>query len=157
MKRTLLRRKTPLRSNVLRVEGRRFVLSSALHSGRSPTRSKTKHARRLRAPEYMAWVKTLLCYVRAIAAIDFPGTDRITPCGGPVEADHAGSKMTEGDGTRAYDATCIPMCCRHHRERHDFSGTFRAFDQAMMRTFLSAAIGVTQAKARDAGVDVPSC
>jgi hypothetical protein len=147
MKRTPLKRKTPLRaSRVLRVDGSHFMMTQPPHVKR-----KTKHARRERAPAYMAWVKTLPCYVVALR-LTFA-----TPCRGVVEADHAGSKMSEGDGLRAYDHTCIPLCTGHHRERHDFCGTFEAFDQQQMRVFLSTAIAHTRLTAMNQGVEVPLC
>jgi hypothetical protein len=139
MKRAPLKRRAPLRPRVSKFAPR--------------SRGKTKHARRERGWEYMAWVKTQPCYVTTIVT----ASDLVTWCSGGIEADHAGSKTLKGDGLRARDATCIPLCARHHRERHGFSGTFRSFDQIMMRSFLEVAIMATQRTAGLAGVEVPTC
>jgi hypothetical protein len=58
-------------------------------------------------------------------------------CSGPIEADHAGRR---GLSRKADDRTCIAICRLHHRQRTDFSGPFKTWDQAQMRTFLEDAI-----------------
>ena len=155
MKRSPLKRKKPLRArsafDTLMITGK---LPSELR--RKPKR-KTKHARRPRAVPYMRWVKTQSCMVLVLEALVRGSFDTKPECWGPIEADHAGSKMKQGDGTRAHDATCIPMCKRHHAHRENFTGVFKSFKQADMRSFLATAIQYTQNLARSHGVEVPTC
>lgn len=94
---------------------------------RKPMRAtgKTKYRARPRDLEYMRWVKRQPCAARSV--------DAWINCAGPVEADHAGRR---GLGRKAPDATCIPLCSTHHRQRTDFSGVFRTWDQARMRAWL---------------------
>lgn len=121
MKRSPLKRKTPLRSRSKR----------------------TKYARRPRALGYMQWVKTQPCSVRGNGE-----------CGGPVEADHAGAR---GIGQKAPDATCIPLCRKHHRERTDMHGCFADLGAQAMRIWCDQQIEWTQRDARESGIEVPSC
>lgn len=102
---------------------------------RSPMKrgkSKSKYATRERDVDFMLWVKTLPC----LGA-------RFSPCEGPVEADHAGSR---GLGQKCPDDECIPLCTKHHRERTDFSGTFKTWNKPMMRSFLETGIANTKAQ-----------
>lgn len=130
---------------------------------RKPTK-RTKHARRERAPdEWFAFVKGLPCFVQVLARLDValdrwsanPG--EITPCYGPIEADHMGDRFKDGDGTRAHDSTCGPMCHGHHMERHDFAGTFKRYTRDDMRAFLSTCVQWTQNTAKERGIAVPAC
>lgn len=90
----------------------------------------TKYSRRDRDFDFMAFVKQGPC----IAA-------GMSPCEGEIEADHAGRR---GLGMKASDDTCIGLCTLHHRQRTDFSGPFRSWDQAQMRAWLEAAIAETR-------------
>jgi len=66
-----------------------------------------------------------------------------TPCYGNIEADHAGRR---GIGQKADDRTCIPLCRNHHRERTDFSGTFKGWTQNGMRIWLNIMISRHQTR-----------
>lgn len=111
MKRTPLRRSTPLRRKAWRKQ-----------------RGDTKYRRRPRDGAYMGWVRWQSCCARVFAQ---------TPCYGNVEADHAGRR---GIGQKADDRTCIPLCRNHHRERTDFSGAFKGWTQNGMRVWLNIMI-----------------
>jgi hypothetical protein len=109
-----LRRKTPLRR-----------------------KSKTsKYARRPRDLPYMKLVHRLPCIVR-----EFGLTAYVTTCYGRIEADHMGRRAF---GQKADDKTCVAICAKHHRERHDRKGTFEDFTKTMMREFCDWAIARTQ-------------
>lgn len=114
-------------------------------------RRSTKYSRRERDLEFMRFVKRQPCFVRvlsplALAAelrpVVMPTSVLATPCGGPVEADHMGER---GIGQKADDKTCAPLCQKHHRERHDHSGTFRPLTKAELRAWRARAIEHTQA------------
>lgn len=109
MKRTALRRKTPLKRKPMR-RGKR----------------KNKYARRERDMAYMGWVRNRVCSMMQMGAwlmmrgepegerllalwqgpLDFDG------CRGQIEAHHAGDRAY---GHKSEDAATIPMCERHHR------------------------------------------
>lgn len=127
MKRTPLQRRTPMRRT----------------QQRAP-RQRTKYRSRPRETDYMLGVKRLPC-----AALLVPGHR----CTGPIEADHAGPR---GIGRKAHDSTVIPLCQQAHRERTDFSGPFRGWDQAQMREFLAGRIIQTQRFMRARGWTIPT-
>lgn len=119
MKRTPLKRKTPLRSRSSKVQQSaapcgdvKPLKRPGLKRSRIAPRSKTgRYARRDRQREYMLWVKTQPCLV----------------CGRkPTEAAHTGSR---GFGQKAPDQFVIPLCPDHHRHRRD------ALDVAGARRF----------------------
>lgn len=116
MIRSPLKRRTPL-ARTGRVKARRS----------SPRRSD-----RVRDPAFLDWVHTQPCSAR-----DVPGHR----CAGPIEADHMGERPA---GRKADDLTCAAMCRQGHRERTDFSGPFRSFDQAQMRAFLAESMRTTR-------------
>jgi hypothetical protein len=119
MKRTPLRRGAPLRRGV------------GIRAFRS-----TKRRRRPPINDYVRWVWCQPCCARDIAT---------TPCYERVEADHAGRR---GYGQKASHDTCIPLCRNHHRERGTFSGTFKMWDQAMMRAWLERMVARHQSAYR---------
>jgi hypothetical protein len=125
-----LTRKTPLRRSPIR-------------------RGKVKSAYRLRPRDigYMLEVKRLPCVVRSWGTVlDVVFVSRMptpTTCEGRVEADHAG---TRAFGRKSADDTVISLCRKHHRERTDYSGTFRGWTKADMRGWCDWAIGRTQAE-----------
>jgi hypothetical protein len=108
------------------------------------SKTKTSYAKRPRFRDYMLFVKRLPCSAIAI--------DADSKCEGPIEADHAGRR---GIGQKAHDSTVIPMCSKHHRERHSFSGAFKTWDQDKMRTWLAQRVWLTQRIAMGRGVVVP--
>jgi len=91
----------------------------------------TKHSRRERDFGYMADVKQLRCLMA--------GNGR---CEGVVEADHAGDRA---GFRRAADDTCIPLCTRHHRDRHEATGPFAVMTQEERREWRADAIAETKA------------
>jgi len=103
---------------------------------------RSRYSQRERETDYMLWVKTLPCCCSHLGA-----------CEGVVEADHAGAR---GLGMKASDWTCIPICTLHHRQRTDFSGPFKTWDQTMMRVLLADTIVETQLLARANGFEVPT-
>ena len=155
MKRTPIRRKTGLRRN---------AIQRAIDSFKISHRSMTKHARRPRAFDFMGWVKRQPCtvalafealhrhvgYTRGVSLPDLK-------CEGAVEADHAGNRFRDGDGTRAFDRTCIPLCSKHHRQRTDYRGIFSNFTSGMMRDWCDEAVRLTHGLARAAGIEIPTC
>lgn len=104
-----------------------------------------RYAKRPRDLVYMRLVKRLACLVAFSPAFG--------PCGGEVEADHAGGR---GLGQKAPDSTCIPLCTQHHRDRHNTTGGFEVMGKGAggkvdsrgrtwnMRGWLDAAIEHTQ-------------
>lgn len=128
MIRSPLRRKTPLR--------RRARLTSR------PRRA-SSYRRRERDLPFMAWIRRQACIVRVLP----PDPNRLTPCGGRVEADHLGDRAL---GRKADDRTCAPLCAQHHRERTDHAGAWRDLDRAGARAWSARALEiVAQWAARD--------
>lgn len=109
------------------------------------TKRRTKYRNRERDVEYMLWVKRQLCAATSLYVIPGLVGERSAAllCSGPVEADHTGRR---GIGRKADDATCIPLCARHHRERTDFGGVFRTWDQTRMRLWLESVASATRAR-----------
>jgi hypothetical protein len=97
-----------------------------------PLAQRSAYARRPRDTPYMLAVKDLGCCARHLGG-----------CYGEVQADHAGRR---GLGQKAADDTVIPICRQHHRDRGDFAGVFKKWDQAKMRLFLLAAIEETRSR-----------
>lgn len=128
MKRTPLRRKSPMRSRPMSSS-----TPKPSKKRKSPKR-KTKYAQRERDFDYMGWVKTRPCLLRTIG-----------PCSGVVEADHAGER---GLGQKAPDNTCIPLCSSHHLDRHACTGFFRGLPRDWKRRWRRAAIAHTQHRYR---------
>jgi len=102
----------------------------------------TSHARRERDVPYMKAVRGLPCMLSGLAGAG--------QCSGDVQADHAGDKRDadQGDGYRADDRTCIPMCQGHHEQRTGKVGGFGPFFGPMSkverRHWCDVAIGKTQ-------------
>jgi len=112
VKRTALKRKTPLRR---RTRLRPF--------------GNTKYRRRERDVDFMLFVLTQPCAVRSLA--------RAGACDGRVQADHAGAR---GLGVKAPDDTCIPLCMKHHGQRTDYRGFFKNWKGPQMRAWADLAI-----------------
>ena len=94
-----------------------------------------RRSSRVHDTDYMLRVKGLSCVAREL------GLDTGFPCGGVVEADHAGRR---GLGQKCSDLETIPLCTEHHRQRTDFSGAFKTWNQARMRLWLAACIDYVQ-------------
>lgn len=102
MKRSLLKRKKPLRSTTpeTRLTEKKLARSTLKPRKRLSQRSRTNKKRPRNLP-YMRWIKTLPCAV----------------CGRTgSEAAHTGPR---GLGQKAPDEQCIPLCPDHHRHRRD--------------------------------------
>jgi len=97
------------------------------------TRRPSSYRRRERDFEFMAWVRRQPCIVRTLP----PDPNRLTPCGGRVEADHFGSR---GLSRKGHDRTCVPMCTQHHRERSDHHGAFFKLNQLQLREWRGRAL-----------------
>ncbi len=84
----------------------------------------------------MAWVKSQRC---VLARAGDAG-----PCSGGAwsEADHAGERA---GWRRADDATCIPLCSRHHRDRTERRGWFAGRPWEWMRAWCDEQIARTRA------------
>ncbi len=160
LRRTALKRKTPLRSKV----------RLAVHHAIGAFRSTTSHARRERSPAFMGWTVRQTCMVRRFvdelhraAGARQPVPAEYLRCDGPVQADHAGNRFTDGNGKRAFDRTVIPMCRRHHEHRTNAGGTrsqagiFYGFTCEMVRVWSNRAIEIHQRCAQLAGVEIPAC
>lgn len=59
--------------------------------------------------DYLAWIRTLPCVFASEA------------CEGPTEAHH---RTGGGMGLKTSDRETIPLCARHHKDRHDHTGPF---------------------------------
>lgn len=168
MKRSALKRKTPM----LRISHKRRKISAAISTFASSLvgDGKTKHARRPRALDFMGWTKRQPCMVRqwldelhAAAGNRIVLRDEDLWCSGLIEADHAGNRFTQGDGKRAYDWTCIPLCKKHHEQRTNAAGTrgqagiFFGFTCEMLRSWCNEAIRIHHMRARAQGIAIPTC
>lgn len=126
-----------------------------------------------RDERYLAFVRSLPCYVAAvalpaelerIAAIanpeecaaaweDFHAIEAAWECEGRVEADHQGDHPW---GRKADDRTAVPMCWKHHRARTNPSGwskvpdIYSALTQEQRRAQRMEAIRWTQDRHADA-------
>ena len=140
MKRTPLRRKTPLRRTRWRA---RVVTWDAMNKQEvsRPAKRRSKYKRRPRDTTYMLWVKRQPCIVSVLLYDTYPPRGMVALCTGEVQADHAGRR---GVNQKADDTTCIPLCKKHHGHRSDFTGVFRGWTQEHMRHFLASAIKHTQ-------------
>jgi hypothetical protein len=77
---------------------------------------RVKYAKRPRNTPRMRWTKTLRCCAHRLAEFVGPMVLAIIgPCSGAVEADHPGGGAHTGMQRKSDDATCIPLCERHHR------------------------------------------
>lgn len=99
----------------------------------NPRRATARRSDRVRDIEFLSWVHTRPC-----CAIGLNGH----VCDGPIEADHVGPRPM---GRKADDRTCIALCRLAHRQRTDFSGVFRDFDQARMRRWIAEQLITTAA------------
>lgn len=131
MKRTELKRKTPLKAKK-RLESKPQLVTrkKKLERGSSLLRKTPLKAKRRRPkpgddPKYKAWIKTQPCVV---------GGKRC----GKVHPHH----MINGDGDArkgmaqtAPDRFLLPLCSRHHRNFHDGKGFCQGWDEARRKTF----------------------
>jgi hypothetical protein len=122
------------------------MLSRRTPLKRTPMRrgpGSTSYSRRPRDLEYVAAVRALPCLLsvvgpfRGMIVVDLI---LVGPCRGPVEADHLGER---GLGQKADDRTCVPMCTRHHGDRHAGCGWFRKLSKEELRRWRQFAIART--------------
>jgi hypothetical protein len=119
VKRTALKRKTPMR--------------------RKPAKRKPRANN-----AFVAAVHGLRCVVSQYVMPWMGG--RIMVCAGPIEADHMGDWSDgRGTGQTPDDTTCVALCRRHHRQRHDHSGVFAAASKAEMQAWRREMIKRTRA------------
>lgn len=97
-------------------------------------RATPRRSDRVRDPGYLVAVRLMECCAWAL-----PDAGR---CAGVIEADHAGLRPA---GRKCSDNETIPLCSRHHVDRHQFLGAFRGWDRARMRAWLDEQIANTQA------------
>lgn len=121
-------RRTPLRRRRWMQRGRRT----------------TTYARRPRDVDHMKLVKRLACSVR----VDPPDPDRLTRCGGRVEADHMGER---GIGQKCDDHETAPLCEQHHRERSDHAGAFADLTRDDVRAWKRRQVERTQREVDELG------
>jgi len=126
VKRTPLRRKTPITRTPMRRGAKR-----------------SKYARRQRYDEFMEFVHTLPC---AVSVYSMPWEHELTRCYGAIEADHMGERAR---GQKASDDTCVPMCHHHHVERTIHHGVFWHATKEQLREWRAAAIAATQESFRN--------
>jgi hypothetical protein len=101
-------------------------------------RATPRRSSRVRNREYMIFVKTLLCCIEEHSPDPHYHDD---PCDPVIEADHVGRR---GIGQKCSDDETIPLCARHHRERHNARGIFSDLAREQMREWLDAQIRRTQ-------------
>lgn len=115
--------------------------------GKPPAKRKTqRRSERRRSRSYLYAVRGL-----PFCMVGWDGDKGPTPCGGIIEADHAGVRPV---GRKADDDTAIPMCTSHHRERTDYAGTFDGYTAAEMRQFCDDAIFYTRMALREEFPDI---
>ena len=141
MKRTPLRRKTPLRSRGKSWGAGRRRRGPNLKAVQDKHR--TKYARRERDYERMQWIRTQPCAVAAWCQLGWMGPPA-DACSGGVEAHHAGR---HGHGNKAPDDTCIPLCRHHHESitgKPGGRGCFDGWPRGAVKAWEIAVIGIYQ-------------
>ena len=83
-----------------------------------------------------------LAHLAAVHALPCCARD-LSPCEGPIEADHAAKK--NGAGRKSNDDGAIALCRGHHGQRHAFSGPFKSWTAPQMRRWLDGHIATTRA------------
>lgn len=81
-------------------------------------------------PAFLAFVHELPCCAANLG-----------PCGGPIEAHHAGRKP--GIAMKAPDSTAVPICRGHHRAITERRGSFAGKTREDMREIQDDWIGAT--------------
>lgn len=127
MKRTELKRKTPLRSKSALKRGKPLVSRSRLEtrSALRRTRMKQKAPRQRAAaeggdPEYLAWIRTHPC----------------CRCGARPPS-HAHHEILNGRGKsqKAPDARTLPLCAACHDQFHAVTGRFHGFTREQRKDY----------------------
>ena len=76
--------------------------------------------------EYCAWIRTQNCLMEGHGE-----------CSYEMHAHHP--QGGKGLGTRNHDHRTVPLCSRHHTERHSLSGPFNGWDKPKIRSWESTA------------------
>lgn len=118
----------------------------------------------------MGWNSRQPCFVRRFWARLHTASGAFTTlleqhldCDGRIQVDHAGCRFEQGNGKRAHDWTCIPLCEGHHRMRTSWAGTlgqagiFFGYTREAMRRWCDAAIALNHQLAGLARIEVPTC
>lgn len=130
MKRTPLKRRTPLRS-----AGRALRRVTRLAARRARPRREQPGDR---DPKYLALVRQMRCLAR----------DMGTPCRGRTHAHHP-RHLSRGAGLKAPDRCVIPLCKWHHVfELHAGAGAFKGWTRDELRAWQDKAVDFTQAIAQ---------
>jgi hypothetical protein len=127
VKRTALKRKTPLRTTKSMPRRATGVDRALVAAG----------ARKRKAggdPAYLERVRRLTCLVGPY----------IHRCDGPIEAHHAGARP--GVSLKAHDHTAVPLCKVAHTEWHAATGWAKGMNREDRRAWADAAIARTQAR-----------
>jgi hypothetical protein len=152
MKRSPLKRKTPLRSAAavrigtqVAVIDDKAALVTALQKRireierrpRKPLPAKRATARRssrVRDEAYLAWCRLQPCAVGAHLAKVGDAYCISWQCSGRTEPDH--KREGVGAGKKASDIDAWPCCQLHHRQRHDLTGFFKSWARERLNTFI---------------------
>ena len=129
MKRTELKRKTPLRASC-----------PTLKRGKPLPAKRAKGERRttaVRDRAYLDAVKTLPC-----CASHLPGVD---PCWGPIDPHHT---TRHGAGVKGDDDKAIPLCRKHHGNVEDLSGPFKGWKRSARDAWYGVQVILTQGRLR---------
>jgi hypothetical protein len=129
LKRSPLKRKTPLRA-------KRLLSRGPVGQLQHKTPIRRKPPRRLKGPgadaKYLELVRGLPCVLHPLWA-----------CSGPIEAHHAGKR---GVGQKSRDDEAIPLCRWHHRCLTDHLGHFYGWTRVQRREWHDQQIAATRAR-----------
>lgn len=120
MKRSPLKRKTPLRAK------------------RCPVRRPPRRLKREGSdPAYLELVRGLPCCAAALGW-----------CRGPNVAHHP-RHLAGGVGLKAPDSCAIDLCDGHHRDLHSLSGPFKGWTRDQLRDWQDVWVAATQKRLRE--------
>lgn len=145
MKRSPLKRKTPLRASN----------SPAKPRKRLPAKRATeRRSSRVRDEEYLAWCRLQPCAVGKMIADgwwkdpDDHFVRTVAPvfgCRGPTDPEH--KREGVGMGQKASDRDAWPCCRGHHEHRHNTkSGFFKGWPRAQLDAFIRERIAEANAR-----------
>jgi hypothetical protein len=93
-------------------------------------------------PEYLAFVREQSCLNAGHGS-----------CWGSMHAHHP--QGGKGMGTRNHDHRAVPLCTKHHTERHALSGAWKGFDKRRIREVEAAAAEALRRQYLGLGSDAP--
>ena len=148
MKRTPLKRRTPLRAR-RNIPGAELARSPAKSLRKKPLRRNRvngdtrKYSRTHRRPARRQ-EGIDLAYRRRVRALPCAARDLGTPCRGPIDPHHP-RHLASGMGTKAPDRCAIPLCRWHHvYELHAVSGAFKGWRRARLVAWQDQQVAATQ-------------